>query len=107
MPRIEATVEVPLPVDLAFRLSQSQGELRYRWDPFVHSQRLLDGAELPDRGVRTLTRSRHGLGRDILRRLPSPLPATTRRSWPRPVASPWPASRLADGPRRGATHPGG
>ena len=33
--------------DVAFAVSQTQGEIRYRWDPFVRSQRLLDGAEVP------------------------------------------------------------
>jgi hypothetical protein len=62
VPRIEATAAVPVPPEVAFAVSQSQGELRYRWDPFVRRQRLLDGAARPDRGVRSFTRSRHGLG---------------------------------------------
>lgn len=41
--------------------SQSQGEIRYAWDPFVRSQRLLDGATRPGKGVRTETRLRHHL----------------------------------------------
>lgn len=61
MPRVESTVTIDAPIDQVFALSQSQGELRYRWDPFVRSQELLDGAEVPAKGVRTLTRSRHGL----------------------------------------------
>ncbi|WCO69101.1 SRPBCC family protein [Iamia majanohamensis] len=61
MPRIEVTRRVPVPVEQAFALSQSQGEVRYAWDPFVREQRLLDGADRPARGVRTRTRSRHGL----------------------------------------------
>ncbi len=61
MPRVEATVEVPLDQDRAFALSQTYGELRYRWDPFVREQRLLDGAESAGKGVRTWTRSRHRL----------------------------------------------
>lgn len=59
MPRVEASVQVPIPVELAFAVSQTQGEIRYRWDPFVKSQRLLN-AELPGKGVQTETRSRHG-----------------------------------------------
>lgn len=58
--RVEASVVVGLPVELAFAVSQTQGEIRYRWDPFVRSQHLLD-ADRPARGVRTVTRSRHGL----------------------------------------------
>jgi hypothetical protein len=61
MPRVEASVVVPVPQDVAFAVSQTQGEIRYRWDTFVRSQELLDGAERPGAGVRTLTRSRHGL----------------------------------------------
>jgi hypothetical protein len=59
--RIEATTVVDVPVEVAFALSQSQGEIRYAWDPFVRSQELLDGATGPAKGVRTRTRSRHGL----------------------------------------------
>lgn len=61
MPRIEATIEVPVDVATAFAVSQTTGEVRYRWDPFVRSQTLMAGAERPGKGVRTLTRSRHGL----------------------------------------------
>ena len=61
MPRVESTVVVPLPTDRAFALSQTYGELRYRWDPFVREQRLLDGATAAGKGVRTWTRSRHRL----------------------------------------------
>ena len=61
VPRVESTVLVPLDVDRAFALSQTYGELRYRWDPFVREQRLLDGASGAGKGVRTWTRSRHGL----------------------------------------------
>jgi hypothetical protein len=61
VPRVESTVTVPLPPDRAFALSQTYGELRYRWDPFVREQRLLDGATAAAKGVRTWTRSRHRL----------------------------------------------
>jgi hypothetical protein len=61
MPRVEASIAVPVPPDVAFAVSQSQAPLRYRWDPFVREQRLLDGATRPARGVRTFTRSRHRL----------------------------------------------
>ena len=43
----------------AFALSQTYGEIRYRWDPFVREQHLLDGANPCGQGVRTSTRSRH------------------------------------------------
>ncbi len=61
MPRIEAVAIVDVPAAVAFAVSQTQGEARYRWDPFVREQRLLDGATVPGKGVRTWTRSRHGL----------------------------------------------
>jgi Polyketide cyclase / dehydrase and lipid transport len=61
VPRIEASATVAVSPEVAFAVSQSQGELRYRWDPFVREQRLLDGATRPGKGVRTFTRSRHGL----------------------------------------------
>jgi hypothetical protein len=61
MPRVESTVVVALDPERTFRLSQTYGELRYRWDPFVVEQRLLDGATEAGKGVRTWTRSRHRL----------------------------------------------
>ena len=61
MPRVESTVEVEAPIAVAFALSQTYGELRYRWDPFVREQHLLDGATAAGRGVRTSTTSRHRL----------------------------------------------
>ena len=61
MPRIEAAAVVPVPPADAFAVSQMQGPMRWRWDPFVRRQRLLDGATRPAKGVRTWTRSRHGL----------------------------------------------
>lgn len=61
MPRVSSTVVVPLDTARAFALSQTYGELRYRWDPFVREQHLLDGATAAAKGVRTWTRSRHRL----------------------------------------------
>jgi hypothetical protein len=61
MPRVESTVEVPVACEVAFALSQTYGSLRYRWDPFVREQHLLDGAVRAARGVRTSTTSRHRL----------------------------------------------
>lgn len=61
MPRVESTVEIDVPIATAFALSQTYGELRYRWDPFVHEQHLLDGATAAAKGVRTKTTSRHRL----------------------------------------------
>lgn len=61
MPVVEATVVVPVPPEVAFAVSQTMGDIRYRWDPFVREQHLLDGADRPGKGVRTFTRSRHRL----------------------------------------------
>jgi polyketide cyclase/dehydrase/lipid transport protein len=60
VPNVEHTLEVAASIGDAFDLSQSYG-LRLQWDPFVAGQRFLDGATTPGVGVRTDTRSRHGL----------------------------------------------
>jgi hypothetical protein len=61
MPVVEAVVTVPVPPEVAFAVSQLTAPMRYRWDPFVREQHLMDGAARPGKGVRTYTRSRHGL----------------------------------------------
>lgn len=61
MPVVESQVVVPVPPEVAFAVSQLTGEVRMRWDVFIREQRLLDGAERPAVGVRTLTVSRRGL----------------------------------------------
>lgn len=61
MPVVESSITVPVPPEVAFAVSQTVAPVRYRWDPFVHRQHLMDGAVRPGRGVRTFTRSRHGL----------------------------------------------
>lgn len=60
MPLVEAEVEVPVDIATAFAVSQTTGEVRKRWDPFIRSQRFLDGALEPGKGVRTLTVHRAG-----------------------------------------------
>lgn len=60
MPRIEASSVVPVDPELAFDISQTHGDLRLRWDPFIRSQHLID-ADRPAKGVRTATVSRHRL----------------------------------------------
>ncbi|MEZ5407871.1 MAG: SRPBCC family protein [Acidimicrobiales bacterium] len=57
---MSAEVWVPVPPERAFAVSRTQGAVRLRWDPFICSQWLLDGAIAPGRGVRTHTRSRLG-----------------------------------------------
>ncbi len=61
MPQVVARSWVPVEPALAFAVSQTQGEVRMRWDPFIRHQRLVDAAR-PAKGVRTLTRTRLGLG---------------------------------------------
>lgn len=59
MPQVSADEWVPVPPDVAFAVSQTTGELRLRWDPFIRSQHLID-ADVPAKGVRTRTRARVG-----------------------------------------------
>lgn len=61
MPRIEATIEVPVSAADAFAVSQSQGEVRFSWDNFLVEQYLMHGADKPDKGVQTFSRSKHRL----------------------------------------------
>lgn len=59
MPQVTASTFVPVPPDTAFAVSQTTGEVRLAWDPFIRHQELL-GADRPAKGVRTLTRARVG-----------------------------------------------
>ncbi|SDU94643.1 hypothetical protein SAMN04488544_2394 [Microlunatus sagamiharensis] len=59
MPQVVARAWVGVPPALAFAVSQTTGEVRLRWDPFIRAQHLLD-AERPGKDVRTVTRSRVG-----------------------------------------------
>jgi hypothetical protein len=59
MPQVTAEAWVPVPPDTAFAVSQTTDELRLSWDPFIRHQHLID-ADLPGKGVRTLTRARVG-----------------------------------------------
>jgi hypothetical protein len=60
MPVVESSVIVPVPPDVAFDVSQTTGDVRLRWDPFIRRQHFLNDATAPDRGVRTLTVHRLG-----------------------------------------------
>ena len=60
VPQVVASVRVPVPPEVAFAVSQTTGEVRLRWDPFIREQRFLDGATAPAKGVRTFTRARVG-----------------------------------------------
>ena len=59
MPQVTAEAWVAAPPDTAFAVSQTTGEVRLGWDPFIRHQHLID-ADRPGKGVRTLTRARLG-----------------------------------------------
>ena len=61
MPRIEADQIVDVDPWTAFAVSQTTGATRLRWDPFIRDQHHLDGATIAGKGVRSQTRSKHGL----------------------------------------------
>ena len=56
---VQSKVVVRASADDCFCVASSYG-VRLEWDPFVRAQRLID-ADRPAAGVRTWTRSRHGL----------------------------------------------
>lgn len=59
MPQVTAEVWVAVEPDTAFAVSQTTGEVRLSWDPFIRHQHLID-ADRPGKDVRTLTRARIG-----------------------------------------------
>ncbi|NYG54247.1 SRPBCC family protein [Nocardioides perillae] len=59
MPQVTARAWVPVSPATAFAVSQTTGEVRLRWDPFIRHQHLVDAAR-PAKGVRTVTRARVG-----------------------------------------------
>lgn len=59
MPQVTAETWVPVVPDVAFAVSQTTGKVRLRWDPFIRHQHLID-ADLPGKGVQTLTKARVG-----------------------------------------------
>jgi hypothetical protein len=61
VPVVESRRIVPVPPEAAFAISQTQGAIRKRWDPFIAHQHLMGGATEPAKGVRTFTVSRLGL----------------------------------------------
>lgn len=60
MPVVESRLVVPVDVATAFAVSQTTGETRLRWDPFIRTQHFLGGAVAPAKGVRTFTVQRFG-----------------------------------------------
>ncbi|WP_416417506.1 type II toxin-antitoxin system RatA family toxin [Paenarthrobacter aromaticivorans] len=61
MPQVRAERFIRLDAETAFALSQTTGEFRLRWDPFISAQSFVDGAKAAGKGVRTRTVSRMGL----------------------------------------------
>jgi Polyketide cyclase / dehydrase and lipid transport len=59
MPQVRSETWVSVPPETAFAVSQTTGETRLLWDPFIRHQHLID-AERPAKGVRTLTKARLG-----------------------------------------------
>jgi len=59
MGQVRSDAWVPVEPALAFAVSQTTGELRLSWDPFIRHQHLID-ADRPAKGVRTYTRARLG-----------------------------------------------
>ncbi|MGY4858664.1 SRPBCC family protein [Cryobacterium sp. AP23] len=60
MPVVESRCIVPVSVETAFAVSQTTGDIRMRWDPFIRRQYFLGGAPAPAKGVRTYTVQRLG-----------------------------------------------
>jgi hypothetical protein len=60
MPVVESRCVVPVDVETAFAVSQTTGQIRKRWDPFIRTQYFLGGATAPAKGVHTYTVQRFG-----------------------------------------------
>ncbi|MFK0009136.1 SRPBCC family protein [Paenarthrobacter sp. NPDC090520] len=61
MPQVRAERFIRLDPKTTFALSQTTGEFRLKWDPFISAQSFVDGATSAGKGVRTRTVSRMGL----------------------------------------------
>lgn len=101
MPVVESSVVVPVPPTVAFAVSQTTGEIRLRWDPFIAKQHFLDGATRPGKGVRTFTR--HWSGLTMVSEYVSYNPPTNVGM--RMVSGPWFFTNLAGGWRFSARDP--
>jgi hypothetical protein len=80
----------PVPPGTAFAVSQTTGEVRLRWDPFIRHQHLID-AEAPGKDVRTLTKARIGptmISRYVSYRAVWKYTWSARPGWLAPVADP-------------------
>ncbi|SEE87241.1 SRPBCC family protein [Ruania alba] len=93
MPVVQAEVTVDVDPATAFAVSQTTGEVRLRWDPFIRRQQFLDGATAPAKGVRTLTvhRSRLRMVSEYVSYAPP------RNVGMRMLGGPWFFSHLAGG----------
>ena len=60
MPVVESRCVVPVDAATAFAISQTTGDIRMRWDPFIRRQHFVGGALVPAKGVRTFTVQRLG-----------------------------------------------
>jgi hypothetical protein len=61
MPQVRAERLIRLDPETAFAFSQTTGDFRLKWDPFISAQGWLDGARAAGKGVRTRTVSKLGL----------------------------------------------
>lgn len=102
MPVVESRVIVPVDPDLAFAVSQTTGEARLRWDPFIRRQRFVGGATAPGTGVRTLTV--HRLGFRMISEYVSYRPPSNVGM--KMVSGPWFFAKLGAGWRFTADGPG-
>ncbi len=93
MPVVESSIVVPVAPSIAFAVSQTTGEIRLRWDPFIAKQHFLDDATRPGKGVRTFTR--HWSGLTMISEYVSYNPPTNVGM--RMVRGPWFFTNLAGG----------
>lgn len=102
MPQVVASTRVPVSPDVAFAVSQTTGEIRLRWDPFIRHQHLIDATK-PAKGVRTYTRARVGpsmISEYVSYRPPTSVGMTM-------VKGPWFFATFGGGWRFAATDDGG
>jgi hypothetical protein len=93
VPVVESSIVVAVPVTTAFDISQTTGETRLRWDPFIRRQHLLAGETAPAKGVQTLTIHRLGF-RMVSRYVSFDRPTNVGMTM---VRGPWFFARLAGG----------
>lgn len=62
MPQVRAERHINVDPATVFAFSQTTGDFRLKWDPFISQQGFLHGATAAGKGVQTRTISRMGLG---------------------------------------------